>query len=176
MAHKIKAIPAQALRFPGGWGSQISWQLAHEGGKFVSLKQRQHLHPGNIPGTHFCYRLCLLHRAIVLPEGLCQWKIPTSPSGIEPATSRLVAQCLNQLRHRVALWWHIPVTKLCLIDHVMSYFFYEAITGLHISRVDSTKIGFLQAIKCIRGVEKKLKHTITISSIRHTGHCVVYNI
>jgi hypothetical protein len=40
----------------------------------------------------------------VRPEGLCQTKIPVTPSGIEPATLRLIAQC-----HPVA---HFPPTVI----------------------------------------------------------------
>ena len=37
--------------------------------------------------------------AIVRPEGLYQGKILMTSSSIEPATFRLVAQCLNQMRY-----------------------------------------------------------------------------
>ena len=91
--------PRQALRVPGGWGSQIPRQSTHEGGKVVSPTHRPPL------PILISVRGWVDPRATVRPEGLCQWKIPVTPSGIEPATFRLVAQYLNQLRYRVP-WWN----------------------------------------------------------------------
>jgi len=46
--------PGQALGGPGGYGSWISRQPAHEGGEVVSPTHQPPLPPGNIPGTRFC--------------------------------------------------------------------------------------------------------------------------
>jgi hypothetical protein len=40
-------------------------------------------------------------KAIVRPEGLGQWKIQVTASGIEPATFQPVAHSLNPMRQRV---------------------------------------------------------------------------
>ena len=50
-------MPGQGLRYPGGWGSQISRQSAPEGSQVVSPRHRPPLLAGNNPDTHFCQRL-----------------------------------------------------------------------------------------------------------------------
>jgi hypothetical protein len=87
--------PWQALRVPGSWGSQMLIQSAHKGSKVVSVTHRPPL-PQEIFLVLIYVRGWVDPRAIVRrAEGLCQWKIPVTPLGIDPATFRFVVQCLN---------------------------------------------------------------------------------
>jgi hypothetical protein len=95
---EVKATPREALRVPGVWGYQISRQSAHESGNAVSPTHRPPLPPR---------KYSFLLEAKTTPGPYCgrkdyvNEKFPVTPSGIETATFRIVAQCLNQMRHRV---------------------------------------------------------------------------
>jgi hypothetical protein len=79
----------------------------------LSALSTGHLHPKETSLILISVRVRVELRAIVLPEGLCQRKVPVTPQGIEIAAFPIVAQCLNQLRHRVppffilVLYFHI---------------------------------------------------------------------
>jgi hypothetical protein len=49
--------PGQPLRVSGVWGSHISSSRHMEVARLATLRAGRFYHPGNIPGTHFCYRL-----------------------------------------------------------------------------------------------------------------------
>ena len=99
--------PGQALKIPGGWGSHIARQSAHECGKFVSPKHHPPLPPRKYSWYSFLLEAKSTPGPIMRPEGLYQWKITMTTSGVEPATFRFVAQCVNQLCLRVTLCVHL---------------------------------------------------------------------
>jgi hypothetical protein len=91
--------PGEALRAPEGWGSQISSR--HMKVVRLSALRTGRLYPPKIFLVLISVRGWVNPRAIVWLEGLCHWKFPIKPSGIQPAIFLLVANYRDQIRHRL---------------------------------------------------------------------------
>ena len=86
---KGKAVPLQAWSGPEG-SRKLRWSdfmtTALDGGKVVCPTHRPPLPPGNAPGTHFCWTLSRPQSHSAIGRILCQWRIPMTLAGIEPAS------------------------------------------------------------------------------------------
>jgi len=111
---KEKAIPLQART--GFQQVQAPRLQDNRHMKVVKLSALRAFTPRKCSWYSFLVKGWVDPRAIVLPGRLCQWRFPVIPSGIEPATFRLVTQCLNQLHHRVPPKQEFIKTKrLCMV-------------------------------------------------------------
>jgi len=80
--------------------------LEAEAPRYQSNRHSQPYAPASFTPTWYRWYSFLsevesIPRAIVRPEGLCQWIIPMTPSGIEPATFQLEVRGFDEPHHHV---------------------------------------------------------------------------
>ena len=107
-----KAAPLQAWSGPEG-SRKLRFPdymtTAQDGGKVVSPTHQPAL-PQKMLLVLISVRGWIEPRAIGRSEGIFQWKIPMTPSGIEPVTFRFVAQHLNHCA--IAIAHYVKIFRL----------------------------------------------------------------
>jgi hypothetical protein len=132
---KVKQSHYRRLRLPD------FQTIVSEGGKVVSPTHRPSLPLQEIFLVLISVRGWVDPRAIVRPEGLCQWKIPMTPSGNEPVIFRLVAQC-----HRVP-FVVLSEASLCFrVAHTVRWDLIAASFALSSDTCCATGYGFMDIL------------------------------
>jgi hypothetical protein len=144
--------PGQSLRGPGGWGSQISRKSAYE--SVFRLRTGNHYIQRNIPCTHFCYRLSRSQGHCAAGR-ICQWIIPMTP-----ATFRLVAQCLNQMRH------HVP----CILIGCKTIYLFTATHKLNPDSNAKSRWSWLSESQYLLVSIPNLVHNVSSITFYHYAH------
>jgi len=116
---KRKSVPLQARGFqrvPGSYGSHITWKWPRMMVRLSALHTKPFNHQ-EIFLLLISIRGWVDSMFIVRSEGLCQWKISMTPSGIDPGTFQFVTQHLNHCATAVSVIVYVYV-YLCVWENI----------------------------------------------------------